>query len=41
MKHEQEMAHATGQPPHDGEGVEGGQPSTGTPDAGIESSPVV
>lgn len=41
MKHEQEMAHATGQPPHDGEAGEGGQLSAGTPDAGMESSPVI
>ncbi|HEY4352670.1 MAG TPA: glycoside hydrolase family 15 protein [Paraburkholderia sp.] len=30
MKHEQEMARATGQPPHDGEGPEGGSLNAGT-----------
>nr|WP_152762310.1 glycoside hydrolase family 15 protein [Paraburkholderia franconis] len=38
MKHEQGMASAAGQPPHDGQGRE---PPAGTADAGTESSPVV
>ncbi|MEM5387596.1 glycoside hydrolase family 15 protein [Paraburkholderia phymatum] len=38
MKHEQGMASAAGQPPHDGQGRE---PPAGTPDAGMQSSPVV
>ncbi|MEI6001576.1 glycoside hydrolase family 15 protein [Paraburkholderia bengalensis] len=38
MKHEQEMARAAGQPPHNGQGS---QPPAGMPDAGIESTPIV
>jgi GH15 family glucan-1,4-alpha-glucosidase len=38
MKHEQEMARAAGQPPHNGEG---GQPPAGMSDADIQSSPVI
>jgi GH15 family glucan-1,4-alpha-glucosidase len=38
MKHEQEMARAAGQPPHDGED---GQPPAGMSDADTQSSPVI
>nr|WP_241024419.1 glycoside hydrolase family 15 protein [Burkholderia sp. Ac-20365] len=41
MKHEQEMAHATGQPPHDGQGEQPGQPPAGMSDADMPASPVI
>jgi GH15 family glucan-1,4-alpha-glucosidase len=46
MKHEQEMASAAGQPPHDGEGSDqalnaDGRPPAGMSDAAPETSPTV